>query len=268
MGYPTYQSMDTAMTNKLMSLAMASVEGFRSLAFAAGGTCEQVGGTLCWYSSSQVHLFNGAALLSGSQVNRDNIDAIDHYFVQKGRPYCLLTLQELVPAAAAQLAHLSYAEAETLPAMWLEGSPRRLRTAPPELRISRVDTPADLETFKYILSRVFFMPRSEVDLVLGDKALEATHVRHYLGKLGDIPVSTATVVLDGTLAGIWNVGTLREYTRRGIGAEMMHYTLADARNLGYTESMLLASPEGLPLYEHLGYTTLATVNTFVPARQR
>jgi GNAT superfamily N-acetyltransferase len=256
------------MTNKLMSLALASVEGFRSLAFAAGGTCEQVGGTLCWYSSSHVHLFNGAALLSGGQINRDNVDAIDLYFTHKGRPYCLLTLQELVPAAAAQLAHLGYVQAETLPAMWLEGIPRRLRDRPENLQVSLVDTPADLETFKYILSRVFFMPRSEVDLVLGDKALEAKHVHHYLGTLGDIPVSTATVVLDGTLAGIWNVGTLREYTRRGIGAEMMHHAMADALNLGYSESMLLASPEGLPLYEHLGYTTLATVNTFVPARQR
>ncbi len=127
MGYPTPRVMDTDLTDKLMALALASVEGFRSLAFAAGGTCEEVGGTICWYSSSHVHLFNGAALLAGSQINPDNVDAIDLYFSRKGRPYCLLTLQELVPAASMQLAHLGYIEAETLPAMWLSGQPHRWR---------------------------------------------------------------------------------------------------------------------------------------------
>ena len=268
MGYPTLRLMDADLTDKLMALALASVEGFRSLAFAAGGTCEEVGGTICWYSSSHVHLFNGAALLAGSQINPDNVDAIDLYFSRKGRPYCLLTLQELVPSAPMQLAHLGYIEAEALPAMWLSGQPQRWRDSPEDLSISRVATPGDLEAFRSVLSRVFFMPRAEVDLVLGDKTLEADHVYHYVGRLEGNPVATATLVLDGTLAGVWNVGTLREHGRRGIGTEMMHHALADARNLGYGESMLLASAEGVPLYERLGYSTLSTVMTFVPARQR
>ncbi|HKP53775.1 MAG TPA: GNAT family N-acetyltransferase [Chloroflexia bacterium] len=260
--------MDTDLTNKLVALALASVEGFRSLAFAAGGTCEEVGGTICWYSASHVHLFNGAALLSGSQINPDNLDAIDLYFARKGRPYCLLTLQDLVPSAAMQLAHLGYSEAETLPAMWLSGPPNRWRGSPEELSISRVSTPGELEAFRSVLSRIFFMPRAEVDLVLGDRTLEAGHVHHYVGKLGEVPVATTTLVLDGTLAGIWNVGTLREHGRRGIGTEMMHHALDDAINLGYGKSMLLASAEGVPLYERLGYYTLSMVKTFVPARQR
>ncbi len=255
------------MRDKLLSLALASVEGFRSLAFGAGGTCEDVGGTLCWYSSSYVHLFNGAALLSGSQINPDNVDAIDLYFSVKGRPYCLLTLHELVPDAASQLAHLGYVEAETLPAMWLDGPPHRWRDAPEGLRVSRVETPSDLAAFRAILSRVFYMPRSEIDLVLSDRVLEARHVRHYLGRMGDVPIATATLVQDGNLAGVWNVGTLSEYERRGVGSEMMRHALADARSLGYTESMLLASIEGAPLYERLGYTTLGAIETFVPARQ-
>ncbi len=251
-----------------MSLGLATVEGFRSLAYGAGGTCENIEGTLYWYSTSQIHLFNGAALLSGSQINPDNVDAVDLYFAKKGRPYCLLTLHELVPSAASQLAHLGYLEAENLPAMWLNGAPQRWRKAPTDLQISRVETSADLETYRSILASVFFMPRSEVNLVLGEKSLGLEHMSHYLGKVGGEPVATATLVTDGTLAGIWNVGTVREYGRRGIGSEMMHHVLADARNLGYEESMLLASPEGIPLYERLGYATIANARTFTPARQQ
>ena len=267
-GYSTCTTMDEATRDKLMSLALASVEGFRSLAFAAGGTSEDIGGILCWYSSSHVHLFNGAAILSGSQINSDNVDAIDTYFSHKRRPYCLLTVQEIVPSAPSQLAHLGYVEAENLPAMWLSGPPQEVQFPPEELTISAVETPGELESFRSVLSRVFFMPRSDVDLVLGEKALEASHVRHFLGKLGETPAATATLVLEGTLAGIWNVGTLREHGRRGIGTAMMQYALRDAGDLGYRESMLLASPEGLPLYQRLGYTALGTIKTFVPARQR
>ncbi len=260
--------MDAPTHEKLMSLALATVEGFRSLAYGAGGTCETIGGTLYWYSSSHIHLFNGAALLSGSQINPDNIDGIDLYFAKKERPYCLLTLNELIPTASIQLAHLGYVEAETLPAMWLGNAPRRWREAPEGLHIYRVRTPDDLETYRAILSRVFFMPRSEVDLVLSVKTLEPAHVSHYLGKVGDTPVATATLVMDGTLAGVWNVGTLREYSRHGIATEMMHVVLDEAHNLGYSESMLLASTEGVPLYERLGYATLGSIRTFTPVRQR
>jgi len=257
---------DATTAGKLRAIARACVEGLRSLAFAAGGTCEEVRGTTCWYSSSHVHLFNGAAILDAAQITPDTIDTLNLYFVRKQRPYCFLTLQELLPSASAQLSNLGYIGAETLPAMWLPEVPERWPTGPDDLHIARVADVADLEAYRSVLSRVFYMPRSEVDLVLGEKTLEATHVYHYLGKLGELPVATATVVLDGALAGIWNVGTLPDYERRGIGTEMMRHALVDARQVGYPESMLLASPDGIPLYHRLGYTTLATVKTFIPTR--
>lgn len=258
--------MDTS--EKLKQIALACVEGLRSLAFGAGGACDQVRGITCWYSSSFVHLFNGAAIVDASQITPGNIDELNLYFSHKQRPYCLLTVQELVPSAGAWLASLGYMEAEAFPAMWLPDMPERRAEGPERLSIMRVDNPHDLEAYRSVLTRVFYMPRSEVDLVLADKTLEASHVSHYLGRLDDMPVATATVVLDGSLAGIWNVGTLADYSRRGIGMQMMYHALRDARTLGHLESMLLASPEGLPLYQRLGYTTVGTVKTFVPARHR
>jgi predicted acetyltransferase len=92
-------------------------------------------------------------------------------------------------------------------------------------------------------------------------------VRHYLGWLDDTPVSTATLVLSGKVAGVWNVGTLAEYRRRGVAAAIMRHILSDARSLGFQSSMLLASNDGLSLYARLGYETLSTVRVFVPSRQ-
>ena len=107
---------------------------------------------------------------------------------------------------------------------------------------------------------------SEVNLVLGEKTLEIPFVRHYLGWLDNIPIGTATLVLTEEVAGVWNVGTLAEYRRRGVAARLMRHMLADARGLGFDRSMLLASNDGQPLYERLGYRTLSNVRVFVPSR--
>jgi predicted acetyltransferase len=103
--------------------------------------------------------------------------------------------------------------------------------------------------------------------VLSVRTLQIPHVRHYLGWLGNTPVATASVVLSGKVAGVWNVGTVREYRRRGVASAIMRYILSEARTLGYESSMLLASEDGKPLYEKLGYETLSNVRVFVPARQ-
>ena len=51
-----------------------------------------------------------------------------------------------------------------------------------------------------------------------------------------LAVACASLVVSGRLAGIWNVGTLPEYRRRGISAEMMHTLVSDAASHGYVRA--------------------------------
>ena len=260
--------MDLERKDKLLRAMLASAAGFRGLAYAAGGVSETVGGVLCWLSRSRVPLFNGAAITSGAQINQETLDALFYYFRSRvpHTKHSVLTLDDLTPGALRQMLHYGYKEYEDLPVMWLEMhsfSPSE-RQAPPELSIQTLTDLEMLVHFRDVLRRTFFMPRDEVELVMGDKALEAGNVRHYLGQLDGAPVATATLVLDGDVAGVWNVGTLPEWERKGIGGAMMRHILLDAEGLGYKASMLLASPQGVPLYERLGYSTLDTMRVCVP----
>jgi GNAT superfamily N-acetyltransferase len=253
---------------RLMMLATAAADGFRSLSLSAnGGSTDNVGGASCWYSSSYVPVFNGAGIFDPRLLTRETLSAVEAYFKWRGRPYSVMTLDALVPYAARLLDRFNYTEYDWMPAMWLEGSPRDDPRGSPDLWVSRVSTPPQLATFRSLLSQVFHLSMSEVNLVLAEKTLQISHVRHFLGWLDDTPVGTATVVLSGKVAGVWNVGTLPDYRNRGIATSIMRHILIEARSLGYQSSMLLASNDGLPLYARLGYETLSTIRVFVPTKQ-
>lgn len=252
---------------RLVLLTRSAAAGFRSLSLSAdGGSCEDVGGALCWYSTSFVPVFNGAAILDEADFTRTTIRQIEGYFKPRGRPYSIMTLDALVPHAARLIAPFNYVEYDTMPAMWLEGPPNNSPSASSDVWLSRVDSPVPLSVFRRILSTVFHLSMPEVNLVLGERTLQIPHVRHYLGWLNNTPVGTATLVLLNGVAGVWNVGTLPEHRHKGVAASLMHGILKEARNLGYSKSMLLASNEGQPLYERMGYETLSHVQVFVPVR--
>jgi GNAT superfamily N-acetyltransferase len=252
---------------RLLTLARAAAEGFRSLSLSAyGGSNENVGGVSCWYSASFVPVFNGAAILDPAQINRDTLDAIEAYFKWRGRPFSVMCLDTLVPHAEGLFARHGYSAYDTMPAMWLDGAPLDDPPGSPDVSVSRITMPGPLGAFRLILSEVFRLSPSEVNLVLSERALSVPHARHYLGTVHGAAVATATLVLSDGVAGVWNVGTMSAYRHRGVAAAMMRYILAEARALGYTSSMLLASDEGTPLYRRLGYRALGMVQVFVPAR--
>src|SRR3954447_4063899 len=202
---------------RLAMVAGAVAEGLHRLSeVAGGGSVDDVGGAFCWYSDSRAPVYNGAAMFYPHLYNRGTVSAVHDFFSERGRPYTLVTLDGLVPSGPQRLLALGYEEFDYSPAMWLQGPPQRWQEGPQgQLRIARVGTAQDLEVFRAILSRVFSISAYEVNMVLSDRVLELPHVRHYVAYLGSTPVGTASLVISGPMAGVWNVGTLPEYRRRG-----------------------------------------------------
>ncbi len=255
-----------------MRLAVAAADGFVSMSSASGGKSETVGDALLWYSTSSVPVFNGAGIFSEHLLRPCTLTAIYDYFRERSKPYSLLTVDGLTPDAHSVLTGMGYTEYDASPGMWLDGSPilwepSSGRTS--QLRVKQVSTLADLYLFRGLLTEVFQIPASEVNIVLSDMVLGAKHIRHYLAYLddegGEKAVGTITLVMSGTVPGIWNVGISYLYRRQGIAARLMRHALEEARLMGYGASMLLASHEGVSLYARLGYRTLSTVRMYVPS---
>jgi ribosomal protein S18 acetylase RimI-like enzyme len=86
--------------------------------------------------------------------------------------------------------------------------------------------------------------------------------RHYLGRLAGEPVATATTFFGAGVAGIYFVCTVERARRRGIGAGVTLAALREARDLGYTISVLGSSEMGYPVYRRLGFEEYCRIGLY------
>jgi predicted GNAT family acetyltransferase len=75
----------------------------------------------------------------------------------------------------------------------------------------------------------------------------------YLAYLGDRPVATAATYYAAGVFGFYEVATLPEVRRRGIGGSLAQHVLVEVRRQGYTIGALLSSAMAEPLYWQLGF---------------
>jgi len=80
-------------------------------------------------------------------------------------------------------------------------------------------------------------------------------VIHYLGYFNGIPVGYATLIYSGRFAGIYNVGTIPEYRKRGVGTTLTLNAVTDALRNG-AEIVYLVTEQGSyneKLYSKMGF---------------
>lgn len=263
----TAADLENGAKDKLAQIVAGTVDGFGNMAVAAGGGIEMVGGAATWHSPSSIPVFNATGLFSDGLIAPPTLDAVSAYFRQMAHPYSVMVLDGLVRDAAQRLDDLGYVQVESMPAMSLDSLDNALREQFPvetKVEVKRVETAMERATFRSVLLQVFAMPAEEIDIILTEKAFEMPFVRHYIARAEEVTVGTASVVIGGEIAGIWNVGILAQHRRQGIALQMMYHALAEAYAAGCRSSMLLASRDGTPLYERLGYSTLSTLRVFIP----
>ncbi len=86
--------------------------------------------------------------------------------------------------------------------------------------------------------------------------------QHYLGFLDEQPVATSTLFLHAGVAGVYDVATMPEARRKGIGAAMTLAALRDARRRRYRIGVLNPSEMGLSVYERLGFREYSRMSLY------
>jgi ribosomal protein S18 acetylase RimI-like enzyme len=76
----------------------------------------------------------------------------------------------------------------------------------------------------------------------------------FVGYLQDQPAATGALFMDENTAGVWDVVTLPQFRRQGIGTDMTLHALFYAfDNFGRSIGVLTASKEGEPVYRKIGF---------------
>src|SRR5215469_15902402 len=133
---------------------------------------------------------------------------------------------------------------------------------PSQLTIQRVSDGETLKTWLRIMTAGSEIPEEGRSLLLDAVTKQGFKddltIHYYLGVLGDKPVATALLYVAGGVAGIYNVATLPEVRRQGIGSALTVAPLLQARTWGYRIGTLQSTPMGLNLYRRLGFPEYCT----------
>lgn len=126
--------------------------------------------------------------------------------------------------------------------------------------ITRATTGNSLEDWCDVFTAAFDMPLSGgqawVDATVQAGGENAPwHL--YVGYFEDEPVSTSILFNGAGVAGIYGIGTLPEWRRKGFAAAITMQPLLDARQQGYRFAVLFATRMGYPMYQRLGFREVA-----------
>lgn len=130
--------------------------------------------------------------------------------------------------------------------------------------IVKITDDAGLDEFIAVASRVFELDRDICRQVNSDSLLEDAEMGMFLGRVDGQAAACGRLVQTGDLAGVYAIGVIEEYRRRGIGAAMTWVVLRAGREAGCHVGVLSSSEMAYPLYQQMGFETVVNYYHFVP----
>ena len=131
------------------------------------------------------------------------------------------------------------------------------------------DTPDALRDAATIALTTNGLPASAVDPYVEALARmpDRTMLRTFLAIREGKPVATSTLMAEAGVAGLYNVGTVPDARRTGLGRLVSLAALAAGREAGYRVGVLQSSRLGEPVYRAIGFEQRCTFTfaTRVPA---
>jgi GNAT superfamily N-acetyltransferase len=128
---------------------------------------------------------------------------------------------------------------------------------PKDFTVRLVSDDAELAIWRDISAEGYAAVDSEAQIYYNVYARHgygsAAYSLHYIGYRDEEPVTSATLLLSGGIAGIYNVSTPPAQRRRGYGSAITAFVVQEAIRRGFDTAWLLPSDMGKGVYERLGF---------------
>jgi N-acetylglutamate synthase len=165
--------------------------------------------------------FNPAFIDRSTADLDETLDEAARFFQDRNLPWIVHALGDDVAdrLQAVASAHRLVA-AGAMPGMTLRAIDAGSHAAPDGLRIEHVEDGDAVIVHNDVMAAGFGIPRDMLAPMDHARFATAAGVSLYIGYMGDTPVANALLHVTGGVAGIYNVATIPEARRQGIGAAM------------------------------------------------
>lgn len=222
---------------------------------AQGGSSHDHDDVLFATTPSPVAFFN-SAFVRPHAVVAEQLDAIAAFFGERELPFTVRFRDDDAAAQACEAAGLQ--SGGQLPVMFADAA---AIDGPVDLDVRVVDESL-LPAYVATMAAGYSMPVDVLKPMFTLGSVRNPSFAALLGFVDDTPVATAAVVVSGTCAGVYNVGTPAEFRRRGYGEAATRAAVVEGVRRGCTTTTLQASEMGFPIYKRMGYGTVVNWRSY------
>lgn len=194
---------------------------------------------------------------------RADVSAAVAWMVERDVPFWVTVSESVVEAIDGHLDDLGLVKIAEQPGMAmasLDGIPPRNSIA----ELVEVTDPDELDDFVPVAASAFETPLAIAEQVY-QAALGADEGRLFLGRVDGHPAACGLLIQSGDVAGVYTIGVVEEFRRKGIGEAMTWELLRNGREDGCQVGVLQSSEMAYPLYVKMGFETVVTYHHFGPA---
>ncbi len=139
--------------------------------------------------------------------------------------------------------------------------------ADPAVVIEAVEDASTMEVWSRVLCDSFGAQRrfgdAFADLAVAIGLDARSPFRHFLARVNGEPAATCSLFLGAGVAGIYDVATVPDRRRRGVGSLLTWTVMNEGRSRGCRTSILHSSTLGLGMYRTLGFRDVCAIGQHV-----
>ena len=219
------------------------------------------------YPEVPIPQFNHVADIDVKEDESENLlNRVTKYFASKGSSQVWFRISPLTrPSSFSSfLRNHGFEKKEEESAMVFEGKQVEDKLNP-EVKVKKISE-SEIDVYNKLLLTIFEMPiewKKGVDRFILEGIRKGA--KCYLAYVDGKPVGISGLFSVRKTGGIFNVGTLEEYRRRGIGTTLTAYAVRDSIKEGNTLHILHTGKGGNAerLYRKIGFETDHTITWFV-----
>lgn len=252
---------------ELMRDAVVEANGNWEMAFgrlaehSPAGITRQFGPLTAVSTGIPVPFFNTVFVFE--PPSRDDLNRAVSWLAGRDTPFQVTVSGPVLDATRSLATDVGLEETGSQPGMVLsslDGGPE----PDARLELETVTDAASLNRFAAVTAAAFEMPTEMAELLAPASILDDGTMRPLVGRVDGTDVACGLLVHGDDVAGVYNIGVVEEYRRRGLGEAMTWAVLRAGREAGCEMGALQSSEMGYSVYEGMGFETVVQYHHFQP----